>query len=201
MTALEGPFADEDAVVVEGTLEKEEGGEGLPGELRLGGKPNAGAVQEEGTRFDQFHGGRAAVEAEMPGETAVDAGHAAGEVELAVELAGGAEGEGVCLGDHLPEQVRKVVPRDAMRQLEKDALDEEAGLRAIDMAAVFSLGIQFLTERFEGRADEGPLGVGEDGSPSRTHVRGVPSAPLRGRCRWPFAYAQDAARKFAWATR
>jgi hypothetical protein len=36
-TAIEGPFAEEDAVVVEGTLDKEEGGEALPGEFRLGG--------------------------------------------------------------------------------------------------------------------------------------------------------------------
>ena len=127
-TALEGSFAEQNAVVVEGALKKEEGGEGLPSELFCGSEPNSWAVQEEGTGGDQFIRGRAAMEAEMPGEPAVDGGHAAGEVELAVELAGGAERKGVCLGDHLPEQVRKVVPRDAMRQLEEDALDEEAGV-------------------------------------------------------------------------
>lgn len=56
-TALKGPFADEDAVVVVGALEKEEGGEGPPGELRFGGQADPsgalragpGGVQDEGT--------------------------------------------------------------------------------------------------------------------------------------------------------
>jgi hypothetical protein len=99
---LEVAFAEQNAVVVEGALEKEESGERLPGELCFGGEADpstklragAGPVQEEGTRGDQLLGGGAATGAEMPGEPAVDGGHAAGEVELAVEVAGGAEGEG-----------------------------------------------------------------------------------------------------------
>lgn len=134
-TALEVPFAEEDAVVVEGTLEKEECGEGLPGELSAGGEENARPVQAEGTRCDQLVGGRAAMEAKVPGEPAVDAGHAAGEIELAVEIAGGAEGEGrrqLAVGSRqlAVEEPGKILPRDAVGQLEEDALHKQAVVRA-----------------------------------------------------------------------
>jgi hypothetical protein len=64
----------------------------------------------------------------MPGEEAVDSGHTAGEVELAVELAGGAEGE--ASRELALEEPGKILPRDAKSELEEDALHEEAGVGA-----------------------------------------------------------------------
>jgi hypothetical protein len=195
---LEVAFAEQDAVVVEGALEKEESGERLPSELCFGGEADpstklragAGPVQEEGTRGDQLPGGGAAMRAEMPGEPAVDGGHAAGEVELAVEVAGGAEGEGgwrlgVGGGQLAVEETGKILPGDAEGHLEEDALHEEAGIGMGYVAAVFSAGIQFVPEGRDALADEFPLWIGENGSASRTRVRDVPSARS----------------KLAWATR
>jgi hypothetical protein len=104
------------ALVEQGALEEQEGGTDFPGEVFREGGDDEAAFDGEGIGGGDVVEGTVALVVEVAVEEDVDGGHAAGEVELAVEPARGADREGF----------GELVPGEAEGELEEDEVQKIA---------------------------------------------------------------------------
>ena len=150
--------------IMVGALEKEEGGEILPGERLTGGERDRLVIDLETTLIHQFLNGSAAIIPEMPVKLPVDALHEAGIVEVAVKGLASPQGKVRNLRVNSVDNARQFLPSETKGKLDEDGFKEKAIREVAPATLVFAVGIEAILELMVGIRDAKPLLIGQKGA-------------------------------------
>jgi hypothetical protein len=133
----------EAAIIMLHALEQEKGSELLPGKLLIGGEDDPGTLEAKAALSDHFFESCAPRKMKVFIQLVVDGAHAAGFIQVMVELLAGT-------GTTPPARPGcegvQVLPAETGGELPEDTVEEEAVGGSEDMAAIYPSLIQVVAE-------------------------------------------------------